>query len=117
MQTTLAPLEPEFCSLMGGRTLVPEGPFNNAGHPKIVPRSRKTLDFSRALGVVLGGSVFHEVVVVVLVVLKMFRGAQGWLRGQRVAARGRAGEHREAVSRQLVVASSSSSSSSSSGQY
>ena len=51
---------------------------------------------------VLGGSVYHELVVVVLVVLKMFRGAHGGLRGPRVAARGRAGSAQGSTGRPLV---------------
>ena len=87
------------------------GLFNNAGHPKIVPRSRKTLDFSRALGVVLGGSVFHYVVVVVLVVLKMFKGAQGGAPRSPDEQLGSAqGSAQGSTGRRLVVASSSSSS-------
>ena len=78
-------------------------------HPKIVPRSRKTLDFSR-VGVAWGGSVFHHVVVVVEVLVKMYNGAQvaisggsGGLRGaQGGPFGGGTGELREAASRQLV---------------
>ena len=90
-------------------------------HPKIVPRSRKTLDFSR-VGVAWGGSVFHHVVVVVEVLVKMYNGAQGAISGGSGGLRGAqggplgggTGELREAASRQLVSTSSSSSSSSSS---
>ena len=41
-------------------------------HPKIVPRSRKTLDFSR-VGVAWGGSAFHHVVALVQVVVEMYK--------------------------------------------
>ena len=85
--------------LWGTELWLQRGLFNNAGHPKIVPRSRKTLDFSRALGVVLGGSVFHYVVVVVLVVLKMFKGAQG---GPRGAQRSSSGGAQRSTGRRLV---------------
>ena len=37
-------------------------------HPQIVPRSRKTLDFSR-VGVAWGGRAFHHVVALVQVVV------------------------------------------------
>ena len=54
-------------------------------HPKIVPRSRKTLDFSRVLGVVLGGSAFHHVKACVEVVVKMYKRPEGGSGGLREA--------------------------------
>ena len=56
-------------------------------HPKIVPRSRKTLDFSR-VGVASGGSAFHHVVALVQVVVEMYKRPQGGSGGARASEGG-----------------------------
>ena len=88
LQTNLGPSGARVLPPYGGQNSGSRGAFlMMLEHPKIVPRSRKTLDFSR-VGVAWGGSVFHYVVVVVLVVLKMFKGAQGGLRGAQTSSSG-----------------------------
>ena len=60
-------------------------------HPKIAPRSRKTLDFSR-VGVAWGGSAFHHVVALVQVVVEMYKRPEGGFRdgtGRQVGGRQR----------------------------
>ena len=76
-------------------------------HPKIVPRSRKTLDFSR-VGVAWGGSAFHHVVALVQVVVEMYKRPEGGSGGaQGGSLEGAKRELREAARGQLEVASSS----------